>query len=207
MSASLSWQSYVVFMSTLFKFWLNLTETSTLNQSLVCQAKCVCDSQIGILGATKWGPWCQRRGRCLLVWKASPGFFRHHKSSSGIEKQESFWSVVEKKSSVVRKSRQGREKKNTIQEVLRQRKSWTVCARRTVRGPRAWKKRSKKAIHQIATSEEKAVEKSRRKSRWKKAERFRKYWRWPNNLQRNPLLYGSLRGGAIPHRGPANYSD
>ena len=47
----------------------------------------------------------------------------------------------------------------------------------------------------------------RRKSRWKKAERFRKYWRWPNNLQRNPLLYGSLRGGAIPHRGPANYSD
>ena len=47
----------------------------------------------------------------------------------------------------------------------------------------------------------------RRKSRWKKAEQFRKYWRWPNNLQRNPLLYGSLRGGAIPPRDPANYSD
>ena len=42
----------------------------------------MCDSQIDVLGATKRDSWCQRRGRCLLVWKASPGLFRHHQSSS-----------------------------------------------------------------------------------------------------------------------------
>ena len=46
-----------------------------------------------------------------------------------------------------------------------------VCGRQTVRGPRAWKKKSKKAIHQIATSEEKAVEE---KAVEEKAERFQK---------------------------------
>ena len=152
----------------LSKFWLNLTETSSLNQSLVCQAKCVCDSQIGVLGATKRDSCCRRRGRCLLVWKASPGFFRHHESSSDItsllqaqEKQNSFWLVIEKKSSGVRKSRQGREKKKWHPGSLEAEKKLNgMCKANCTRSSGVGKK-SKKAIHRIETSEEKAVEKKR----------------------------------------------
>ena len=140
--------------------------------------------------------------------QASRVLFRHHKSSSGTGKTRQLL-VGHRKESLLVSERvdKAARKKWHPGSLVAEEKLNGMCKANCTRS-RAWKKeKSKKAIHQIATSEEKAVEKSWRKSRWKKAERFRKYWRWPNNLQRNPLLYGSLRGGAIPNRGPANYSD
>ena len=133
---------------------MNLTETSSLNQSLVCQAKCVCDSQIGVLSATKRDSWCWRQGPCLLVWKASSGitsllhtsqvFFRHRKN---------------KTASGDRKSRQGRIKTMTSKKSRgRGKVEWYVQDELYEVFGRG-KKKSKKGIQQIATSEEKAVAK------------------------------------------------
>ena len=146
--------------SCLSKFWLSLTETSSLNQSLVCQAKCVCDSQIGFLGATKRNSWCRRQGRCLLVWKASSGlfrhrvFFRHHKSSSGIGKTKQLL-VGHRKKSLLMSEKVDR----ATAKKMTSRKSWGRGKfERYVQGELCkvlgrGKKRSKKAIHQTATSE------------------------------------------------------
>jgi len=138
---------YYLWVHCLSKFWLNLTETSSLNQSLVCQAKCVCDSQIGVLSATKQDSWCWRQGPCLLVWKASSGitsllhtlqvFFRHRKN---------------KTASGDRKSRQGRNKKMTSKKSRgRGKVEWYVQDELYEvfgRGKKSPKKESNKSQHQ-----------------------------------------------------------
>ena len=151
--------------------------------------------------------WCPKRNKAgLLVstsrtmsssvesffrlLQASPVFFTHRKSSSGIGKTKLLLVTERVDKAATKKwhprSLEAEEKLNGMCK--------TNCTR--------------------SSGEEKKVQKRnptnrniRRNSRCKKAERFRKYRRWPNNLQRNPLLYGGLRGGAIPHQGPANYSD
>ena len=176
---------------------MNLTEKPSLNQSLVCQGKCVCESQIGVLGATRRSARSRGGGRCLLAWKAWSGFFIHRKSSSGIEKN-SFWSVTAEKSLLVSKRADKATTKNKwhpgsleVEEKLSE-----MCKENSTRSSDVEKKMesSKKQSMKFQQPKKKATLE-------KKAERFRKYQRWPNNLQRNPLLYGSLRGGAIPTLG------
>ena len=140
----------------------------------------------------------------VKLLQASRVFFRHHKSSSGVGKRKQLLVGRRKKSLLV-----SERVDKAATKKMTSRKSWDRGKfERCVQGElyqvvrRGKKKKAKRATHQIAASEEKVE-----KSCWKRAERFRKYRRWPNNLKRNPLLYGSLRGGAIPHRGPANYSD
>ena len=146
------------------------------------------------------------------VLQASRVFFRHHKSSSCTGKTKQLLVGHREKSLLVSKrvdkvaTRKWHPGSLEAEEQLN-----GMCKANCTRSSGVEKKVQKsnpsnRNIRRKSRSKE-PKQKPLKKCRWKKAERFRKYWRWPNNLQRNPLLYGSLRGGAIPHRGPANYSD